>query len=542
MVLCSRCGTAAQPDDVTCRTCGAPLPRAVAPAAADPWPAAAPASPPSAWPLPAPATPPMLNRDAARAAPLAAPVPAAPSPAGPRSPQGAPTYPYTSPYGYPTAGAPYGYQPYAPYQYAYPYYGYPYPYPLKPQPAKGEGYRLALAWITTIASGLMLLAALGLSGLFLLASLGGGRFSLATLGDVAGLCIGAVVGGVAGLYFGIRALVKQPSARFGLPPAWVWLVATLVVFGGEVVLWNVQTTPTPELAVLPLFMLAGALPAATILAFAAQRLGYPSTWRHVVISLVYGAVVATLVASFVESALFLALVVLLARFGIHINFGENFLQTFDPSNPLQVLMFILVASVVAPLVEEGFKPIGAVFLLPRVRGPAEAFLLGLVAGEGFAVIETLSYFGLGQADWISVAIDRVGAGLLHGVGAGMGAVGWYYLIRGKGVPQRWLWGFGALGYAVIQHGIFNAASLMGNAPLIGRWLSSAEPLATLGALPIERSILVEGVLYALVLSVLIYMTGLLRRAPQSPATGVAPTSAGAREPQPMPAMAAGGAR
>jgi RsiW-degrading membrane proteinase PrsW (M82 family) len=446
------------------------------------------------------------------------------------------------PSGYPPSGNSYGYQPVAPYYYPYPSYGYPYAYPLKPQPAKGEGYRLFLAWFTTIGCGLMLLAGLGLSGLLLLASLGGARFSLAGLGELSGLCIGAVAGGAAGLYFGIRAIVKQPSARFGLPPAWVWLATTVAAFGGEVVLWNVQTTPTPEVAILPLFILAGALPAGTILAFTAERLQNPSTWRHMIISLLYGAVVATLLAAIIESVLFVALVALLANFGIHVNFGENFLQTFDPSNPVQVLMFVLIASVVAPLIEEGVKPVGAIFLLPRVRGPAEAFLLGLAAGEGFAVIETLTYFGLGQADWITVAIDRVGAGLLHGVGAGMGALGWYYLVRGKGLPRRWLWGYGALAYAVVQHGIFNASGLIGAVPLIGRWLSSARPLVLLGALPIERGFLIEGIMYALVLIMLVYMTGLLRRAPQSPATGAAPAPGGARVAERVPAMAAGGAR
>jgi RsiW-degrading membrane proteinase PrsW (M82 family) len=434
-----------------------------------------------------------------------------------------------------------GYQTNVPYYY-YPYYAYPYPYMPKPRPAKGEGYRMTLAWITTIGSALLVLGGLGVVVLLLLASLGGAQFSLASLAGTTGLAIGALAGGGGGLYFGIRAILKLPSARFGLPPAWVWLLATVAALGSEVVLWNVQSTPGPVLAVLPIFILAGALPAATILAFAAQRLDYPSTWRHMTLSLVYGAVVATLVASIVETELFLAAVAILARLGIHVTFGESFLQSFDPSDPLQVLMFVLAASVVAPIIEEGFKPLGAVLLLPRVRGPAEAFLLGLAAGEGFAVIETLSYFGLGQADWITVAIDRVGAGLLHGVGAGMGALGWYYLFRGKGVSHRWLLGFGALAYAVIQHGIFNASGLVVIVPPIGRWLNSAMPLATLGSLPIERSFLVELMMYALVLAMLIFVTGRLRRVPQAPTTGSTPTSAEARGSEQAPAMAAGGAR
>jgi RsiW-degrading membrane proteinase PrsW (M82 family) len=502
--------------------------------------------------MPAPATTPGLRSDvpiapppAVTPSPVAAPSSAAATPPPAATPYLPYAYPAYSPqYGYPPAayagypnGRQPGYQAYAPYY--YPYYAYPYPYPPKPRPAKGEGYRLALGWITTIGSALLLLGGLAVTALLLRATLRGAQFSLAALASTTGLGIGALAGGAGSLYFGIRALLKQPSARFSLPPAWVWLLATLAAFGGEIVLWNLQPTPGPVLTILPLFILAGALPAGTILAFAAQRLDYPSTWRHMLVSLVYGAVVATLVAGIFEGVLFIVLVAILLRLGIQVPFGENFLQSFDPSDPLQVLMFVLVASVIAPVIEESFKPLGAVFLLPRVRGPSEAFLLGLAAGEGFAVIETLTYFGLGQADWISVAIDRIGAGLLHGVGAGMGALGWYYLVRGKGISRRWLLGFGALGYAVLQHGIFNASELVTRVPLIGPWLNSTTPLASLGSLPIERSFLVELVMYALVLAMLVFVTGRLRRAPQTPATSSAP-AAEARGPE--LALTAGGAR
>ncbi|HEY7984059.1 MAG TPA: PrsW family glutamic-type intramembrane protease, partial [Ktedonobacterales bacterium] len=429
--------------------------------------------------------------------------------------------------------------------YYYPPYGYPYPYPYppRPRPAKGEGYRAVLGWIVSIGSALLVLGGLALLGLLLLDTAVGARFSLASLAGSVGLIVAAVAGGGGGLYLGITALLKRPSVRLSLPSAWLWLAATAVTIGGAIVLWNAQPAPGPLAAILPLFMLAGALPAATILAYTAQRLDSPTTWRHMLVSLVYGAVVATLLASIIEGVLFVALVVVLSRFGVNVTFGESFIQNFDPSNPIQVLMFVLVASVVAPVVEEGFKPLGAVFLLPRVRGPAEAFLLGLAAGEGFAVIETLTYFGLGQADWINVAIDRIGAGLLHGVGAGMGALGWYYVFRGKGVPLRWLRGFGALAYAVVQHAIFNASGLIGIVPPIGRWLSSPAPLVWLGTLPIERSFVVELVLYSLVFGMLTFMTGRLRHAPQSPATGDAPAAVPeARGPEQVPALVMGGAR
>ncbi|HEV2237208.1 MAG TPA: hypothetical protein VGR57_11155, partial [Ktedonobacterales bacterium] len=254
--------------------------------------------------------------------------------AGAAVPPAQPAYTYPPQYGYPPAAYPrqYGYPGYTPYY--YPAYGYPYPYPYppRPRPAKGERYRAVLGWIVTIGSGLLLLGGLGLLGLLLLDTAIGAHFSLASVAGTVGLIVAAALGGGGGLYLGITALLKRPSVRLSLPPAWVWLTATVVVIGGEIVIWNAQPAPGSLFAILPLFMLAGALPAGTILAYAARRLGFPTTWRHMLVSLIYGAVVATLLASIIEGLLFIALVIVLARFGVDVTFGENFLQNFDPSN------------------------------------------------------------------------------------------------------------------------------------------------------------------------------------------------------------------
>ncbi|HEX9414928.1 MAG TPA: PrsW family glutamic-type intramembrane protease, partial [Ktedonobacterales bacterium] len=420
------------------------------------------------------------------------------APATPQPYGAAPAYPA---YAYPYAQAPTPHYPgNAPPAYSYPYYGYYMPgyvYAQPPRRAPGETYRTVLAWIVTIGGGLTILGGLLLLGLTALSGARGTIEGLAALGQLVGLIVAAIAGGAAGLYFGITALMRRPSVRFGLPSVWIFLGLAAVAIGGEVALWNLFPTPGALVAILPLFVLAGALPAGAILAYTARRLNYPSTWRHVALSLAFGATVAPVLASILEVLAFLLVVLLLRAFGLQIQFDLNFLQNVNPTGPNEILMFFLVGSVIAPLVEEGLKPLGAVLLLPRVRGPGEAFLIGLAAGQGFAVVETLGYFGMGQADWINIAIERLGVGLLHGVGAGMAAMGWYYLIRGKGVSRRWLLGFGALAYAVVQHGVFNASNLLGAIPPIGQWLNSPTPLITLGTLPIDRSALVALSLYLL---------------------------------------------
>ena len=109
------------------------------------------------------------------------------------------------------------------------------------------------------------------------------------------------------------------------------------------------------------------------------------------------------------------------------------------------------------------------------------------------------------------------AGLLHGVGAGMATLGWWYLINGKGVPLRFLKGFGLILYAMAQHAINNgAAVLIGLVP---------EPLRSLlfdtfylGKLPEQYASLLFIGYGVLILGVLLWVTAALRRIDSRPAS------------------------
>lgn len=503
MTECSRCGTPAGGDDRVCRTCGAPLP---APVISNDNPAE---------------TDDTRDRPAVAVAvasgeqtplepekPSAQPEPPRPQAViqPPQVPQRSPyqSYVYPNPYTYawyaPSVGyASGGYAPPTPY-----YGGYYYP-PQPPKPAPGETYRIVLAWIVTIGSGFGVLGGV-LFGLLAAIAYARGGLGLTALGGFAGLVIAPVLGGIAGIYYGIMAILKRPSLRFSFPPWWIFAILTIVAIGGEVVIWNRVSAPGDAIAVMPAFLMAGALPALTILAFAGRRLRFPSTWRHVMLSLIYGSAIATLIASILNTVAYFVIVLVMQSLGFQVNYDLNFLQNLNPTNPSEALVFFFLGSVAAPLIEEGTKPLGALLVMPRLRGPNEAFLVGMAAGLGFAVVETWGYFGMGQADWVGVAIERIGVGLLHGVGAGMGALGWYYLIRGKGISLRWLRGFGALAYAVAQHGLFNASNLLGLIPTIGPLLS--HPFY-IGRLPLDGGTWVAFGLYAVIAVVLVVITGKL---------------------------------
>ncbi len=333
-----------------------------------------------------------------------------PPPGAPAQPPGAPQYPY--PYGY-------GYPPY----YYPPYYYYAPPPPRPPS----DTYGLVLAWLVIAGGILALLAGLLAAAVLLLVVLTneGAGLAVAEYADFAG--VGLIGGGLA-LFYGIGRVRKLPARKLSVPSGLLFAVLALAALAAGVVLWNIYPLPGPVGEALPLVMLSGVLPALAVVFFAAHRLGQPTTTRRFWLSLFYGATGAVLLALILELVLG---VLVAAVFGLPLSL--NVLAA--PTSGVGVIALLITVSVIAPLVEEGVKPLGAVLIMRRVRSPGEAFLLGLAAGIGFDIVETIGYFAMNQADWIEVAIQRIGTGLLHGVGAGMGALGWYYLINGKGVPN-----------------------------------------------------------------------------------------------------------
>jgi RsiW-degrading membrane proteinase PrsW (M82 family) len=87
-------------------------------------------------------------------------------------------------------------------------------------------------------------------------------------------------------------------------------------------------------------------------------------------------------------------------------------------------------AVVAPLLEELTKPLGAILLGRRLRGPAEAFLVGMAGGVGFAIVENMLYESGGFRLWAAVATLRGVGGVLHPLNAGLVAVGIHALWNG----------------------------------------------------------------------------------------------------------------
>jgi RsiW-degrading membrane proteinase PrsW (M82 family) len=457
----------------------------------------------------------MTNDDPARRAPEGAPPVYPPAPPV-YAPQ--PAYSTAPPPGYP------GYAPgYQGYGYAPPMY----PVLMPPPRPKRDTYRLVISIISIVGISLTLVAGLILLLIVALTAAFGLGNSLTLLGLLGYAGVMAVAGGGVGLYLTIRALMGRPSAWLRLPPFWAPLGLEVVVLGAGVAQHMLGLPQAPAPMEVLLVWLSGILPALGFFTLAAERLNFPSTWRRVWMSFLSGSFLAVLIAIILELVAQVALTIILQA-------GTGSLTNVDPNNGSQILLVFLIVSVVAPVVEEGFKPTGPLTMMGRIGTPSEAFLLGMAAGMGFAILETMEYITTGSADWIVIALIRLGAGLLHGTGAGMATMGWWYLTRGRGVPNRVLKGLGAIFYAMLQHGLFNGSTLLEIVPgPIGQALQ--QPLWFFGYTE-STALLVPFAIYVGIFVVLLAVTRTLRRR-DTPTT--------AAEPAPEPAtsvMLAGGVR
>ncbi len=183
-------------------------------------------------------------------------------------------------------------------------------------------------------------------------------------------------------------------------------------------------------------------------------------------------------------------------------------------NPGVYNIILLVVAVMAPLIEESVKPLAVIVFIGRLRSAAEAFVLGLAAGIGFNLIETTGYISSSYQDWLSIALIRTGAGLLHGFGAAMVTLGWYYLTRpGK---HRVLKAAGCWIYAVLQHAVWNGSWGLTLLPApVGSFFNNTN--VTIGSLSLPSYAIVNIVEALFMLAFFIYMTGKLRtKQPPSP--------------------------
>ena len=117
----------------------------------------------------------------------------------------------------------------------------------------------------------------------------------------------------------------------------------------------------------------------------------------------------------------------------------------------------IVVGILAPLIEEFFKPVIIWFLLNRPLKDYEGFSLGLISGGAFTLLENSGMvIQLNARDWLIAVLLRAATGVLHiglsgFVGFGMTRI-WNQKKNGKGVLFFLI--------AVLLHGCWNSLALL----------------------------------------------------------------------------------
>lgn len=307
-----------------------------------------------------------------------------------------------------------------------------------------------------------MLVAFGLLCITLILAIDGDPEAIAA--GLVGFSLGAVTlgaGGAAG-WHGLRLLQKQPSKPIYLPPIWLpaGIFALLIMVG----LFISENNVAPGLLFPPILLVAAALPPLlAVLWFARQKAG-GLTWRRGLLALAGGATIGVVVALVLEilfPAIILALVFGLSDIVIDqvealfsALAGENIAAAL--TNPGFIYIFIQVA-LIAPVAEELAKPLVTLPLLGRLSR-RDAFLVGAMAGAGFAALENIIYAGFGLPFWAGILLIRAMGGAIHPLGSGLVALGWHDVLSGQ--ANGWLRWLTRFGLAAGMHALWNGGSLL----------------------------------------------------------------------------------
>ena len=302
------------------------------------------------------------------------------------------------------------------------------------------------AYVALIAGGLLFLggcaAIVGYLGLpIVFSGFFGDDVLTPQLGQMAGMFLGLVGGGLAA-YHGMGSIRNWPSRPLKLPLFYLFWIAFAVVLGlGNVVL-NFHVAE--EFVFPPLFLLGAALPTMAVLSWAGRRLDWPATWRQSALSLVSGSTLSILVTILLGSVLPILLYLLVEPL------AYSLFAFWDAPGILlnpQVLFFVVVTALQAPIPEEFAKALGPGLMTRRLTSERQAFFVGLASGAGFAILENMLYQGLYAQwngwTWGGITLLRGFGSVLHPLGTGIIALA---LFRARERPAGW---FGRLARAYL---------------------------------------------------------------------------------------------
>ena len=234
------------------------------------------------------------------------------------------------------------------------------------------------------------------------------------------------------------------TRRFNIPPFYYfWIIFALTLSLGTI--WHREIGNVFGLSFL-LVILGAALPTIGVLAHGARRLGSPLAWQQIALALFIGGSLSIIAAFILEMILPLLVWLLIPQLGYlasefgDIGFGTpGFLERlfFTPA----IILFLIFTAIQAPIPEEFTKALGPLILDEKVKNERQAFMLGLAAGAGFAILENVLYESIYAQwngwSWGGITLLRGFGSILHPLCTGIISLA-LYRARGRIREKSWL--------------------------------------------------------------------------------------------------------
>lgn len=138
------------------------------------------------------------------------------------------------------------------------------------------------------------------------------------------------------------------------------------------------------------------------------------------------------------------------------------------SDPHVIAALLGYIALIVPLIEEMLKPLAVWIFARSIEKPAQGFVLGMLSGGAFAMVESLNASADGSQAWAAVVGVRAGTSLLHVMLSGLMG----YAIVGAFQEKRFGRLLATYCTVVAIHGIWNAcaigAGLSANGELLGK--------------------------------------------------------------------------
>lgn len=270
--------------------------------------------------------------------------------------------------------------------------------------------------------------------------------------------------------------ISRPEPRyFGL----VLSLVVLVVVSGTLLLGNwVAQNSSIAWFVLPfLNIIATGLPALWVIYFGTRGL-LPNKPRYIWGVFASGLILGPTIILVLELILIVIVGILafawialnsslsnqLNSLVLHLQNGipdtQTIINTFLPflGNPVILFLALASASVLVPIIEETFKPLGVWFMSGQKITPAQGFGYGVLSGAAFGLFENLGYSS-GGTDWALLAGSRVSTLPLHSFTAGL--VGW--ALASAWTQRRFLRLAVSFTIAILIHGTWNGLAVLSTA-------------------------------------------------------------------------------